>query len=90
LLGGSFDWRAWSEKQAVLDHRRLPAGGDRTLFLCIVQPPRDRIEKPDEASFADPPPKEWVRGKRSERIVSDLRIGRGRAAVDEGQILIGG
>jgi hypothetical protein len=54
-----------------------------------MQPPRHRIEEPDQTGLADPPAEEGVGGQRTEGVVADLGVGGRGTAVDEREVGVG-
>lgn len=60
------------------------------LLASVVQAPGDGIEEADETCLADASAEQRVGGEGAESIVADLGVRRGRAAVDESKIVVGG
>lgn len=59
------------------------------FFFRIVQFPSYGVQEADERGFADTPAEEGVCGERAKGVVADFGVGRGGAAVDEGEVGVG-
>lgn len=86
-----FRYSGWRVDETLL----VAFGGGRPLgagwgSLCVVQLPSDRIEQADEACFCNAALEERVCGQGAEGVVADLGVGRGPAAVDEGEVFVCG